>query len=338
MLFNNREIGVFTLKKETYDGLCNFTSTYLTSPYQNFENFLCESVGITAKIPAELTAFLHDFKNRYSNYGALLIHNTPIDKALSAPPTTDVEAEHKTSFLSEMMLLTLAQQLGESFSYIEEKETHIIHNIVPQRKGEHLRANTGSINDFLLHTELAFFDHRPDYLLLLCLRASNSGQSGLTTVAFIDDILDQLDDATQALLRQPIYRVGIPESFGGRKNLTPMMPVMYGKTFDPELRVNFNNMHATTPEGVQALHKLQTLLTLNLQKIFLSPGDLLVIDNKKAVHGRTPFVASYDGTDRWLQRIYVKSTLREMKNLSVKKYLYSFSKSSYSIGKNDEAA
>ena len=41
----------------------------------------------------------------------------------------------------------------------------------------------------------------------------------------------------------------------------------------------------------------------------LEPGDLLVIDNNVAVHGRTPFVARFDGTDRWLQRTFVVADL-----------------------------
>ncbi|NBT21304.1 MAG: hypothetical protein EBT17_04190, partial [Actinobacteria bacterium] len=41
------------------------------------------------------------------------------------------------------------------------------------------------------------------------------------------------------------------------------------------------------------------------QTVVLGDGDLLVIDNDRAVHGRTPFVPRYDGTDRWLKRALV---------------------------------
>jgi L-asparagine oxygenase len=30
-----------------------------------------------------------------------------------------------------------------------------------------------------------------------------------------------------------------------------------------------------------------------------------VVDNQVAVHGRSPFRARFDGTDRWLQRTFV---------------------------------
>ena len=43
--------------------------------------------------------------------------------------------------------------------------------------------------------------------------------------------------------------------------------------------------------------------------IVLEPGDLLVVDNDRVVHGRTSFAARFDGTDRWLQRAFVVADL-----------------------------
>ncbi len=43
--------------------------------------------------------------------------------------------------------------------------------------------------------------------------------------------------------------------------------------------------------------------------VALRPGDLLVLDNRRAVHARTAFTPRFDGTDRWLQRVYGFSDL-----------------------------
>lgn len=40
--------------------------------------------------------------------------------------------------------------------------------------------------------------------------------------------------------------------------------------------------------------------------VALTPGDVLVVDNDLVVHGRVPFKARYDGTDRWLKRSSVR--------------------------------
>lgn len=37
-----------------------------------------------------------------------------------------------------------------------------------------------------------------------------------------------------------------------------------------------------------------------------APGDLTLIDNDVAVHGRIPFRPRYDGTDRWLKRVLIR--------------------------------
>jgi hypothetical protein len=43
--------------------------------------------------------------------------------------------------------------------------------------------------------------------------------------------------------------------------------------------------------------------------VVLEAGDLLVLDNTLVVHGRSPFPARFDGTDRWLQRAFVVADL-----------------------------
>ena len=44
------------------------------------------------------------------------------------------------------------------------------------------------------------------------------------------------------------------------------------------------------------------------KEIVLKTGDLLVINNSTVIHGRKPFDARYDGTDRWVQRMLVVRT------------------------------
>ncbi|MEG9883083.1 MAG: TauD/TfdA family dioxygenase [Hyphomicrobiales bacterium] len=84
--------------------------------------------------------------------------------------------------------------------------------------------------------------------------------------------------------------------------------------FDPDLMVGVGE------ESGRAIKALKGELDRNRKGVVLKVGDLLIIDNLKAVHGRTPFVARYDGGDRWLQRLVVKRDLRVVeKNLGRKK-------------------
>lgn len=61
-------------------------------------------------------------------------------------------------------------------------------------------------------------------------------------------------------------------------------------------------------ERVMATHG-STEANLLIANALLSPGD--EIDNFRAVHGRKPFKARYDGKDRWLKRINIARDLRK---------------------------
>nr|WP_308699003.1 TauD/TfdA family dioxygenase [Streptomyces avermitilis] len=50
--------------------------------------------------------------------------------------------------------------------------------------------------------------------------------------------------------------------------------------------------------------------------VSLAPGEVLVVDNDLVVHGRVPFQARYDGTDRWLKRASVRVPGRRTRPLT----------------------
>jgi len=43
----------------------------------------------------------------------------------------------------------------------------------------------------------------------------------------------------------------------------------------------------------------------HLTEVVLKPGDVLLLNNHRAVHGRRPFKPTYSGHDRWLKRVNV---------------------------------
>jgi alpha-ketoglutarate-dependent taurine dioxygenase len=64
-------------------------------------------------------------------------------------------------------------------------------------------------------------------------------------------------------------------------------------------------------EAGEALDALIKAMDESLTDLVLQPGSFLFIDNYRAVHGRKPFKATYDGKDRWLKRINVTRDLRK---------------------------
>ena len=68
-------------------------------------------------------------------------------------------------------------------------------------------------------------------------------------------------------------------------------------------------MVGTDAEAQAALDRLGRAVRAHATAVVLEAGDLLVIDNHRVVHARSPFHARFDGRDRWLQRAFVVSDL-----------------------------
>mgnify|MGYP002529869957 CR=1 FL=1 len=92
--------------------------------------------------------------------------------------------------------------------------------------------------------------------------------------------------------------------------------LLRGHRDDPDLCVDpvYMNPTAGDPDASRALAALIDAIEHNLRELVLSPGDLLILNNAKAVHGRQPFDAGYDGTDRWLKRINLMANLRKSRD------------------------
>jgi L-asparagine oxygenase len=68
-------------------------------------------------------------------------------------------------------------------------------------------------------------------------------------------------------------------------------------------------MEGLTAKARLALASVKSAARRATVSVGLAAGDLLVIDNRRAVHGRTAFSPRYDGRDRWLKRAYLVADL-----------------------------
>lgn len=287
------------------------------SPYLNFEDFWFHIRHNFGDLLAELRFVLHQFRNDISAPEAFLIKNVPVGE-LPDTPLNDSEIVNKTNFVSEAFLLSIAQVLREVFSYKEEKNRALIHNIFPQIHKQEECSSSGSDADFEFHTELAFCEYRPDYVILICLRQNFDNTKAYTTLSKVGNALAHVQPKTLAILQEPLFIIGAPKSFDLVEPELAKSPLITSSNGYYEACVNFNNMKAINNEAENALNDFKNALHSKYaqHKVFLECGDVLIINNKKAVHGRTRFAAHFDGADRWLQRVYVKSTPQNGKFVS----------------------
>lgn len=253
-------------------------------------------------LPETVYDALVDFVDSAPAAGAILIENLPLG---DLPPTPeDPLLAEKPDRVSEFALLTAGRVLGRPVGYLPEHGGDVVQNISPTKRNADRQVSTSSKSMLEFHTEAAFHPHRPRYLLLLCLRGD---PAAATTLCSISAVLDTLSPRARAVLFQPRFTTGIDESYAGGRSAARSVqrPVLYGDPDAPKLWLDADLMSGTDAVAQESLDELARLVREHATAVSLKAGDLLVVDNDVAVHGRTPFTPRFDGTDRWLQRTFV---------------------------------
>ena len=278
----------------------------VTTAAPGTEAFVSAAGHAARLLPPAIHDALVDFASTPHRSGALLLKGMPVGTLPATPstPTTPADKDH----VSEFTLLTVARRLGQPVGYQPEHGGDIVQNIVPTKAAADRQVSTSSKVELMFHTEAAFHPHRPRYLLLLCLRGD---PSAATTLSSVHEVLPHLPDDIRDVLFQQRFRTAVDESYlDGRQNVLGVpMAVLSGHRKYPSMVFDADLMVGMDEQADDALQALAQAVAALQTSVVLEAGDLLVVDNAVAVHGRSPFTARFDGTDRWLQRTFVVSDL-----------------------------
>jgi alpha-ketoglutarate-dependent taurine dioxygenase len=257
-------------------------------------------------LPAPVDEALLRFTVAPPRAGALLLRDVPIGPLPPTPPAP--AAPVAKDLTTELVLLTVARRLGQPVGYVPEHGGRIVQNIVPTRSDADRQTSTSSRSNLMFHTETAFHPHRPRYLLLLCLRGDPAAH---TTLASVHDVMDRLPDGTVEAMFEPRYRTAVDVSFlAGRQNrFGAARPLVTGTRAEPTFVFDADLTVGIDDEADAVVAAVRAAIDDVTTSVVLEPGDLLVVDNNVAVHGRSPFTARFDGADRWLQRSFVVTDL-----------------------------
>lgn len=212
---------------------------------------------------------------------------------------------------ADLAVVFVASALGDILSWPSLQSGRVLNDVLPIRGHEDQQTGHGSEADLLLHVEDAFRDDRCDFLVLLSLR--NPGKVA-THVAALER--SSLDDATRRTLSGFRFTIAAdPEHIAhdpdGRFTVPSIAPITDRVARYHSLRVDFPFTRAMDDEADVALSRLADLLGRRQRSAHLSEGDVLVVDNKVAAHGRPGFKATNDGQDRWLRKALVLRRERE---------------------------
>lgn len=292
--------------------------------------FLRQATLISHELPRRLRKEMNEFRLRDDNYGVVVIRGFPVDSEKIGPTPVSWDARSASSrTLEEEALLSLCGTLlGDLVTWASEQDGYIVHNVLPIKQYEDSQLGWGSANEFILHVEDAFSPYSPDYLGLICMR--NPDLTGTTISALSDLDLSQLDldtlfgehfhvrpddahlaSATEQNSYNPHRDLALSQREEEVKQ-APRTAILFGDREAPYLRLDPPYMYADGSEKSQAaMAQFLQALNANKTRVCLRSGDMVFIDNCRAVHGRDPFKAKYDGTDRWLKRVKVTRDLRK---------------------------
>jgi hypothetical protein len=200
--------------------------------------------------------------------------------------------------LASSLLVGVTAALGlANFGYVEEKNGAILQDVHPIGGAEQTQSNAGRVA-FHMHVESPFLPRaaRPEVGALICL---NNDSAAPTRIATVDLVKRQLSAAHLVALRQPDFRLRHDQSFDvNGYTLTVDSALLKEIDGRDETRcgVHVDGLHPAAQAAVDAWKRAADAVALDL---VLEPGDLLLFNNYRCMHGR----GAVEGR-RWLKRVY----------------------------------
>lgn len=266
-----------------------------------------------AELPAEVR---HAMRPPATAAGGTIVSRLPLsDNEFGPTPPSWREAARWSgdpatrahSFEFDLVMLLLARSAGEPFGWQGQQDGRLVNNIVPAAGHEHEQSGASSKTLLSPHSEDAFHPRRAHLLMLACLR--NPDLVG-TTVSSVRRV--ELSAAQRALLSAPTLPILPDVSYGAgheRYSAAPI-PTLWSVAGPAEQTLRYDPAYTLLEDADPEFRAAYEQLTVELERVCvtaaLAPGELLLVDNDVAVHGRVPFTARYDGTDRWLKRVNIR--------------------------------
>ncbi|KHD76813.1 TauD/TfdA family dioxygenase [Actinoplanes utahensis] len=295
----------FTLSDGERDELAGVARelTQTTPALVDDNKWLAVASRLAARVPTRVRQAIRQFQRDPGIDGVLLLSNLWVDADNLPPTPTRPESVEREATLPAATQALIALSLGEMIAYQKEKDGALVQNVVPVPGRERSQSNAGSA-DLEMHVENAFHPHRPDYVMLMCLRNDHEDRAALQTSS-IRRAFPRIPAEVRDALRAERFETEAPPSFAAAGAGTLRHAVFSGAAEDPDLLVDFNATSALDERGRQAMNVLKEHLAAASRSAVLRPGDLAVLDNRIAAHGRSQFVPRYDGQDRWLHRSFI---------------------------------
>lgn len=327
----------FSLSRHEKDTARRITQSLATAyPTVEDPNFLADVSLYAHDLPRRLRKFLNDFRLSGGVPAHCVVSGFPINKDGIGPTPShwDQRSGISTTLPEEIFMMLCCALVGDAFGWATQQGGYLVHDVIPVKGFENTEMGISSGGVLKWHTEDAFHNYRADHVAMMCLRnpdrtATTVGELDLSmlTQSEIDCLFeprfmiradvshkpefapdeDRASDLSEIALRRSY------EALARVEEDAEMVPILSGRRDAPYICADpiYAEVRHGDNEAAAALHAFEYAIDGQLNDVVLAPGDVLFVDNFKAVHGRQSFNAKYDGSDRWLKRINVTSDLRK---------------------------
>jgi L-asparagine oxygenase len=292
---------ILELNDNEIDTFINMSNILIASPSEDTEYFCSCSKNLSRCLPNRIISKLKHFAKHGSETGFLLIKTLPVNDIPETPTGNNYKIGERT-ILARIQSIIL-HVISEIIAYEAEGYGRIFQDIVPIQSMATAQTSLGSNTELEIHTEQAFSKLRPDILSLACIKGDISAY---TYILPVQRIINNMNAEELELLHKPLWKTGVDLSFklNGHEfidgDIRGPMPILDNGQliFDQDL------MSGITEKSDKLVNKIVDIYYKHRIEHNLKPGEIILIDNNRAVHGRSPFFPKFDGNDRFLIRCF----------------------------------
>lgn len=288
---------------------------------------LVDLVAASQELPQRIRGVVNRFRLEEAA-GCLRLRGFPFEDDALGPTPDDWRTSDPARILTlDVLLLLVVALLGEPFAWRTQQNGRLVHDILPIRRDEHAQLGSSSRALLTWHNEDAFHEARADYVGFLALRNPDrvaTTVGALKVSALPEEIVDILfeprfyilPDYSHFALNNTVDDSGAFARIQSLADSPPPIAALAGSRDDPYLRLDpfFMRCADGDVDAHRALEAVAKVIDASMEDLVLEPGDVCILDNLSVVHGRKPFVARYDGTDRWLKRVNVARDIRRSRS------------------------
>lgn len=211
--------------------------------------------------------------------------------------------------------LRVSEMFGRVYGYSDLQGGRRVQEIFPIRADAGKQVGSGAV-ELVLHTEDPTLPYRAERLGFLCI----SNVDRVPTVVSAPDLSQLSRPAVSCLLSRPFRILSDRPSDPGLKNQDLVTPILFRDEagrftfiYDPV----YIDRAAMDAEQRAAFAELTELVESSVFDFLLEPGEIGIVDNYRAAHGRPQYQPRYDGTDRWLKRTQISRRLDAFEHLAL---------------------